>query len=104
MIIHASEEYDSLTPLPVIPNMRQLRSVEMTPSAVEQRLNSKNGYSTGQNNQVKDCKPSSRKLVHTYKNGYCHYNGGSKNSKINSQKCQSNRHQNHKSKRRFVTN
>ena len=32
-----SEEYDSPTPLPVIPNLRQVRSVEMTPSAPEQR-------------------------------------------------------------------
>lgn len=31
-----SEEWDSLTPLPVIPGMK--RSVDLTPSAVEQRL------------------------------------------------------------------
>ena len=31
-----SEEWDSLTPLPVIPGMK--RSVDLTPSAVEQRV------------------------------------------------------------------
>ena len=78
--------------------MRQVRSVEMTPSAVEQRLNSKHSIGQIKNIQVKDFKPNSgsRKLVHTYKNGYCHYHGGSKNSKIDSEKSQTSRHQNHK--------
>ena len=37
LITMTSEEYDSLTPLPVIPNLRQVRSVDLTPSAPEQR-------------------------------------------------------------------
>ena len=85
-LLNASEEYDSLTPLPVIPNMRQVRSVELTPSAVEQRLDSKNGQSNGQiKSTVNDMKHNSHKLVHSYRNGYCHYTGGSKKSNIKSQ-------------------
>ena len=37
LVTMTSEEYDSLTPLPVIPNLRQVRSVDLTPSAPEQR-------------------------------------------------------------------
>ena len=37
LVTMTSEEYDSVTPLPVIPNMRQVRSVDLTPSAPEQR-------------------------------------------------------------------
>ena len=33
-----SEEYDKLTPLPVIPNTRHTKAVDLTPSAVEQRV------------------------------------------------------------------
>ena len=36
LVTMTSEEWDSLTPLPVIPGMK--RSVDLTPSAVEQRL------------------------------------------------------------------
>ena len=37
LVTMTSEEYDSVTPLPVIPNLRQVRSVDLTPSASEQR-------------------------------------------------------------------
>ena len=36
LVTMTSEEWDSLTPLPVIPGMK--RSVDLTPSAVEQRI------------------------------------------------------------------
>ena len=36
LVTMTSEEWDSLTPLPVIPGMK--RTVDLTPSAVEQRL------------------------------------------------------------------
>ena len=38
LVTMTSEEYDKLTPLPVIPNTRHTKAVDLTPSAVEQRV------------------------------------------------------------------
>ena len=36
-LTETSEEYDSLAPLPVIPGLKQVRSLSLLPSAAEQR-------------------------------------------------------------------
>ena len=64
-----SEEWDSLTPLPVIPGMR--RSVDLTPSAVEQRLPpkemSKESRDMSSKTQQSTCQKS-EKAVFPHKN------------------------------------